>query len=287
MSKAPNFKQELTAVFGMPVAENPTQVMVEAAYRHHGLAWRYLTIEVAPADLEAAVRGARAMGFAGFNCTIPHKVTVVKYLDSLGESARLMGAVNCVVRRGSQLVGENTDGKGFLSSLQGAHRPERPKDRDVRGGWRGAGHWRGARPGRGGAHHHRKPERGARQGACGAPHSEGRARGGSVCPLEGPVCHPSAETDVVINATSIGLYPDVEAELEIDFATLGAKMIVADVIPNPPLTRLIRVAKERGCKAIDGLGMLVNQGVIGVKHWTGVDADPRVMRAALEEVFGK
>ena len=105
-------------MFGMPVAENPTQVMVEAAYRHHGLAWRYLTIEVAPAALADAVRGARAMGFAGFNCTIPHKVAVVAHLDSLGESARLMGAVNCVVRRGTQLVGENTDGKGFIASLR-------------------------------------------------------------------------------------------------------------------------------------------------------------------------
>ena len=76
MEKAPSFKQEITAVFGKPVAENPTQVMVEAAYRHLGLAWRYLTLEVDPADLGDAVRGAKALGFAGFNCTIPHKVAM-------------------------------------------------------------------------------------------------------------------------------------------------------------------------------------------------------------------
>src|SRR5512142_1631569 len=114
----PNFKQELTACFGQPVAENPTQAMVEAAYRHHRLDWRYLTVEVAPADLGAAVAGARAMGFRGFNCTIPHKVAVLPLLDALGESAALMGAVNCVVRRGDRLVGENTDGKGFLEALR-------------------------------------------------------------------------------------------------------------------------------------------------------------------------
>ena len=113
-----SFKQEITAVLGKPVAENPTQVMVEAAYRYHGLAWRYLTLEVDPSDLGDAVKGARAMGFAGFNCTIPHKVAVIPHLDELGESAWLMGAVNCVVRRGSRLVGENTDGKGFLKSLR-------------------------------------------------------------------------------------------------------------------------------------------------------------------------
>src|SRR5512140_458181 len=114
----PNFKQELTAVFGQPVAENPTQVMMEAAFRHHHLDYRYLTIEVAPAELAAAVAGARAMGFRGFNCTIPHKVAVIPLLDALGESAELMGAVNCVVRRGDRLVGENTDGKGFVESLR-------------------------------------------------------------------------------------------------------------------------------------------------------------------------
>src|SRR5437016_5887376 len=118
MTPALNFKQELTACFGQPVAENPTQAMIEAAYRHHGLDWRYLTIEVAPAGLADAVRGARAMGFAGFNCTIPHKVAVIPHLDGVGESASLMGAVNCVVRRGQQLIGENTDGKGFVSSLK-------------------------------------------------------------------------------------------------------------------------------------------------------------------------
>src|SRR4051812_6966167 len=118
MPKTLNFKQELTGAFGSPIAENPTQAMIEAAYRHHGLDWRYLTIEVKAKDLAEAVRGARAMGFRGFNCTIPHKVAVIQHLDGLGESAALMGAVNCVVRRGEKLIGENTDGKGFVQSLR-------------------------------------------------------------------------------------------------------------------------------------------------------------------------
>ena len=118
MTKKLNFKQELTAAFGQPISENPTQAMVEAAYRHHNLDWRYLTIEVAPDGLEDAVNGAKAMGFQGFNCTIPHKVKVIEYLDGLGESASLMGAVNCVVRRDGQWIGENTDGKGFVESLR-------------------------------------------------------------------------------------------------------------------------------------------------------------------------
>jgi shikimate dehydrogenase len=286
MSSAPSFKQELTAVFGMPVAENPTQVMVEAAYRHHGLAWRYLTIEVAPAALADAVRGARAMGFAGFNCTIPHKVAVVPHLDSLGDSARLMGAVNCVVRRGTQLVGENTDGKGFLSSLRELTDPR--GRRVVMFGAGGAARAIGVELALAGASRITIVNRSEARGRELAALLTGKA-GIAEAPFvawKGRFAIPP-DTDVVINATSIGLFPDVDAELEVDFATLGPKMIVADVIPNPPRTRLIRTAQERGCRAIDGLGMLVNQGVIGVKHWTGIDADARVMRAALEEVFGK
>ena len=113
-----NFKQELTACFGFPVAENPTQAMVEAAYQHHQLPWRYLTIEVKPEYLPYAVAGARAMGLRGFNCTLPHKVAVIPHLDELGESAALMEAVNCVVIRDDKLIGENTDGKGFVESLK-------------------------------------------------------------------------------------------------------------------------------------------------------------------------
>ena len=93
------------------------------------------------------------------------------------------------------------------------------------------------------------------------------------------------ETDVVINATSIGLYPNVDARLDLNTGTLRPELVVADVIPNPPRTRLIREAEARGCRAIDGLGMLVNQGVIGVRYWTGVDVDASVMRRTLETLF--
>ncbi|MFM7152160.1 MAG: shikimate dehydrogenase family protein, partial [Gemmataceae bacterium] len=115
---ARSFKQELAGVFGFPVAENPTQVMVEAAFRQMGLDWRYLTLEVKPEDLPAAIGGMKAMGFRGINCTIPHKVAVVKLLDELTPAAKAIGAVNCVVRQGDRLLGENTDGKGFLQSVQ-------------------------------------------------------------------------------------------------------------------------------------------------------------------------
>jgi shikimate dehydrogenase len=279
-----NFKQELTGCFGQPVAENPTQAMMEAAYRHHGLDWRYLTIEVSPAGLQDAVRGARAMGFVGFNCTIPHKVAVIEHLDGLGESAELMGAVNCVVRRDGKLIGENTDGKGFLFSLSELTLPAGKKV--VIFGAGGASRAIGVELALAGVSEisvvNRSPERGRELVDLLNEKTPVRAH---FVPWEGDFAVPEG-TDVVINATSIGLYPDLEARIGVKIETLMPGMVVADVIPNPPRTRLVRDAEARGCKVIDGLGMLVNQGVIGIRHWTGVDADAGVMRAALEEVFG-
>jgi shikimate dehydrogenase len=279
-----NFKQELTAAFGQPISENPTQVMIEAAYRHHQLDWRYLTIEVGPNDLEAAVKGAKVMGFQGFNCTIPHKVNVIQYLDGLGESASLMGAVNCVVRRDGQWIGENTDGKGFVSSLLELTNPQNKKV--VIFGAGGAARAISVEVALAGAHHITIVNRSVQRGEeltillqdklpCYA----------NFTSWDSTYSIPS-ETDIVINATSIGLFPDTDARLDFDLNTLASNMVVADVIPNPPATNLVRDARAKGCKVIDGLAMLVSQGVIGVKHWTGVDPDPTVMRTALEDVFG-
>jgi len=284
MTKQLNFKQELTGAFGQPISENPTQVMVEAAYRHHGLDWRYLTIEVAPDGLEEAVKGAKAMGFQGFNCTIPHKVKVIEYLDGLGESASLMGAVNCVVRRDGQWIGENTDGKGFVESLRELTDPAGKNV--VIFGAGGAARAIGVEVALAGATKitivNRTVERGEELTRL---LDEKLPVAADFVPWDGVYAAPDG-TDVVINATSIGLFPDVDARLDLDVDTLREGMVVADVIPNPPATNLVRDARAKGCKVIDGLGMLVNQGVIGIRHWTGVDPDPAVMRAALEEIFG-
>ena len=284
MSEELNFKQELTAAFGQPISENPTQVMVEAAYRHHNLDWRYLTIEVAPDGLADAVAGARAMGFAGFNCTIPHKVEVIEHLDGLGESASLMGAVNCVVRRDEKLIGENTDGKGFVESLRELTEPKGKSV--VMFGAGGAARAIGVEVALAGATKITVVNRSIERG------EELTKLLNDKVPAEADFAHWQGtfdipeSTDVVINATSIGLFPDVDARVDFNPDSLTPDMVVADVIPNPPLTNLVKDARAKGCKVIDGLGMLVNQGVIGIRYWTGVDPDPAVMRAALEEVFG-
>jgi shikimate dehydrogenase len=278
------FLSVITGSFAMPADENPTVAMVEAAYRHHGLDARYLNCEVAPEALGDAVHGARAMGWVGFNCSIPHKVAVLEHLDGLADSATVIGAVNCVVLRSGRLIGENTDGQGFLTSLQTVVDPAGKSV--VVFGAGGAARAIGVETALAGAAAitivNRDPSRGAELVALLNERTAARAE---LVAWDGVYSLPEG-TDIVVNATSIGLFPDVDSRLALDLGSLRTGMIVADVIPNPPRTRLIRDAEARGCTTLDGLGMLVNQGVIGIKHWTGIDPDPAVMRSTLEDLFG-
>jgi shikimate dehydrogenase len=280
----PGFRQELVGLFGRPVDENPTQAMIEAGFAAAGLDWRYLTIEVDPDDLGDAVRGARAMGLRGFNCTIPHKVAVVEHLDRLGRSAALMGAVNCVVRRGEELVGENTDGAGFLEAVRRRRDPEGA--RVVMLGAGGAARAIAVELLLAGAASLTIVNRSAERG------QELRALlDGVESPTElrveelGGGFPVPADADMVVNATSIGLYPDVDAVVPLALDEVTGRALVADVIPNPPETRFLRMAAELGCETLDGLEMLVEQGRIGFELWTGVEPDVGVMRDALRRAF--
>jgi shikimate dehydrogenase len=278
-----NFLSLLTGSFASPAAENPTVAMIEAAFRHHHLDARYINCQVTPDALGDAVRGARAMGWVGFNCSIPHKVAVIAHLDHLAESASIIGAVNCVVIRDGHLVGENTDGKGFVTALRTVTDP-RGKAFVVFGAG-GAARAIAVEAALAGAGSitvvNRDPTRGAELVALLEQKTPVRAE---LVGWERTYPIP-AETDVVVNATSIGLFPDVDGRLDIVPDSLQPHMVVADVIPNPPRTALVRDAETHRCTALDGLGMLVNQGVIGIELWTGIAADAAVMRQTVEDLF--
>jgi shikimate dehydrogenase len=283
MSTKQNFLHELVGSMSQGAAGNPTVAVMEAAFAHLGLHWRYVNMEVAPADLGAAVRGAKAMGFRGFNCSLPHKVSVIPHLDGLGESAGIMGAVNCVVRRDDRLIGENTDGKGFLKSLSSVIDP-RGKSVVLLGAG-GAARAIAVELGLAGVKKITVVNRSKERGTELVDLLRGKLQ------LDAEFAHWSGDysapvgTDVVINGTSIGLY-DREARIAIDVGSLHPCMVVADVIFNPPRTRLLRDAEARGCKVLDGLGMLVNQGIVGIEYWTGITPDAEVMRRALEAALG-
>lgn len=281
-----NYKSELVGVFGHPVAENPTIVMQEAAFRDLGLNWRYLNLEVRPEDLKDAVMGLRAMNFAGINCTIPHKTRVLEFLDEIAPDAKLMGAVNTIRREGNKLIGENTDGKGFIRSLREDAKISPIGKRVVILGAGGAARAMTVELALNGAAHITVVNRDA-------------ARGRDLVKLLSENTPIQAEfvewnsvytvpdgTDVLANATSIGLYPNVNDKPNLNYDSIRAGMIVCDVIPNPPSTPFLREAEARGARTLDGLGMLVYQGAIGFKMWTGHDASIGVMRAALEKEFG-
>jgi shikimate dehydrogenase len=285
MAGTPNYKAELVGVFGYPVAENPTIVMQEAAFKACELNWRYLTIEVYPDDLEDAMKGLRAMNMQGINLTIPHKVEVIKYLDEVADDAALMGAVNTVRRDGDRLIGENTDGKGFLRSLREDAQTDPAGKRVVVLGAGGAARAITVELALAGAQQitvvNRTAERG--QALVTLLNDKTPAEAAFVA-WNGAYAIP-ADTEVLVNATSIGLFPNVHDRPEIVYDTITAEMIVCDVIPNPPQTPFLAAARERGAQTLDGLGMLVYQGAIGFTMWTGREAPVAVMHRALQQAF--
>jgi shikimate dehydrogenase len=283
--KADSYKSELVGVFGYPVAENPTCVMQEAAFRALGLNWRYLTIEVRPEQLADAMLGLRAMNMAGINLTIPHKVAVIQHLDDLSPEAELMGAVNTVVREGARLIGHNTDGKGFVRSVRQEAGVDPQGKRVVFLGAGGAARAMSVEMARAGAAHltivNRTAERGQELVAL---LQEKTAADALFVPWQGEYSVPS-DADILVNATPIGLFPLVDDQPALALDSIRPDLLVCDVIPNPPHTAFLRTAETRGSRTLDGLGMLVGQGAIAFKMWTGVDAPTDVMRRALEEVF--
>lgn len=274
-----NYKAELVAVFGQPVAENPTGVMQEAGFAAAGLDWRYLTIEVAPEALQRAVDGARSMGFQGFNLTIPHKVAVMQHLDEIAAEARIIGAVNTVRREGDRFIGENTDGKGFLRGLRADAEVDPQGKRIVVLGAGGAARAIATELGLAGAAAITVVNRGAERGErMTADLKKSVASEVRFETWRGTYAAP-ADADVLVNATSIGLYPDVEAKPDVDLSSTGA--VVCDAVFNPPETTLLRDARRYGLRTLDGLSMLVYQGVIGFELWTGRTAPQEVMKEAL------
>lgn len=282
-----NYLDNLVGVFGHPVAENPGVVIQEAAFADLGLArWRFLTIDVDPGDLPAAIQGLKAFKMRGANCTIPHKIEVMKLLDVVAPSAKIIGAVNTIVNDGGKLTGENTDGKGFMIALEGAGVD--PKGTRV------------VILGAGGAARAISVElalAGARKVTIVNVPQDSRLADSLVktlreqtkvevdyTPWVGAFKVP-AETDILVNATSIGLYPNVNDKPNVDYDSIGKGVYVQDVIPNPAFTPFLQEADKRGLKWQSGLQMLINQAALNIVMWTGKQPNKEVMRKALEKAL--
>lgn len=281
---AKNYLSELAGLFATPTAENPTVAIMEAAFKHHNLDWKYLNCDVSPDNLGDAVKGARAMGWAGFNCSQPHKVAVIDHLDGVGGSAKIIGAVNTVIRRDGRYIGENTDGLGFLKSI--ASKVDPAGKNILMFGAGGAARAVAVELALAGASRIDIVNRSAHRGEELVSLLNADTRiSAHYAPWTPDFAIPPS-TDIVINMTPIGLYPDVSAKLDIDFGTLDGRMLVVDAITNPPDTRFIQTAKLKNCQTLDGLGIVVNVIAICLEMWTGIDVDKQVMRKAVTDLNG-
>jgi len=287
---AAQYRHEIVGVFGYPVDENPTIVMHEAAFAERGLLWRYQNFEVQPEALPDAIKGMRAMGFKGINLTIPHKVAVIPLLDAVADDAAMIGAVNTVRRDGERLIGENTDGKGFLRGVREDAGIDPQGKQVVVLGAGGAARAIIVELMLAGAAdilvRNRSEARGkamvaeVRQRI--SPHSGGSLRFDPWTSTH----QVTDEVNILVNATSIGLYPDVDAMPDVSLDGARSDLLVCDVIPNPPETPLVKAAAVRGLRVLNGLSMLVYQGAIGFEMWTGQPAPEATMKTALAKAFG-
>ena len=279
-----NYRAELVGVFGDPVDGNPTGVLEEAGFAAAGLNWRYLTMRVKPGDLTDAFRGMRAVGMRGVNLTMPHKIDVIPLLDELSEAARIIGAVNTVVDRDGRLIGENTDGKGFVRSLTDEGIELAGKTVTILGAG-GAAKAIGVECALAGAAKFNIINRNAQRGEeLAKTINENTAARAIYLPWAGTAPIPE-DTDILINATCVGLHPDVDQCPDVRYEDIAPGTPVCDVVFNPAMPLFLQKAQQRGARIITGLGMLVNQGALNFEIWTGKKAPRDIMYEALKREF--
>jgi shikimate dehydrogenase len=250
--------------------------MFSAAFAKLGLDFAYLAFRVKKEELEAALAGLRALGFAGCNVTIPHKIDAIKHLDLLDETARASGTVNVIANADGKLVGYNTDGAGALASLE-ANGVKLDNRTILIIGYGGAARALGFELAL-----RRHPKQililGRDAGKASALSRElGRTVSSATSSPEA-----AGEADIIINATPLGMHPNIDqTPLSASFLKEGST--VFDLVYNPTETRLLREARKRGCFVIGGLEMLVQQAGRAFTIWTGRDAPIEAMRRAAEE----
>ncbi len=270
-------------IMGWPVAHSRSPAMHNAAFEALGMDWEYLFLPVAPAHVDDAVRGLRALGFAGANVTVPHKQAVMSALDRVTVEARAIGAVNTIVNRDGVLEGHNTDAIGFLRALrEGGFEP-----RDCRAVVLGAG---------GAARAIVYALLAARATVTVANRTLSRARrladelGAlfrahvSTIPLNAVQALEAAlaRADLLVNATSVGMAPHADACPLPEEVAIPPSLTLYETVYTPRETALVARARRAGATTIDGLGMLLHQGAVAFELWTGTPPPLDVMRRALE-----
>ncbi|MCR4335821.1 MAG: shikimate dehydrogenase [archaeon] len=267
-------KTKLVCLLGKPAKHSLSPAMQNAGFNALGLNFVYLAFE--PENLKKTVDGLKEMGVAGFNVTMPFKAEIMKHLDRIDPIAKQIGAVNTVVNTGKDLVGYNTDGVGAIESLK--------KVTSLRGkrvlliGAGGAGKAIGF---------YLKNE-GAKITIANKPELQAikLAKILDETSIYLDSINSLEEFDILINATPAGMKPDTEATA-IPTSLLKKELVVFDIVYEPMETKLLKEAKKKGCRTINGLEMLLNQGYAGFKLFTGQEAPREEMREAIMKELKK
>ncbi|SHE60219.1 shikimate dehydrogenase [Desulforamulus putei] len=285
-----NGKTRVCGLFGFPVEHSFSPAMHNAAYAKLGLNWVYVPYGVHPDRLAQAMEGIRSLELTGVNVTVPHKQNILPLLDEIDPAARIIGAVNTIVNEGGKLVGYNTDGPGFIRSLE-TEAGFSPRGKSILlVGAGGAARAVAIALAFAGADSlyitNRTPER-----------AEGLARDVSrACQVKARVLPwgkqlprtTVSEVNLVVQTTSIGMSPGVDQAPEFPFTALRPGQLVCDLIYNPAKTLFLQRAAAQGAKTFNGLGMLLYQGVLAFELWTGLPAPVEIMRETLlRQVSGR
>ena len=260
-------------MIGWPVEHSRSPAIHNAAFEHLGLDLVYAAFGVRPGDSDVAVAAVRALGLCGLSVTMPHKSAVIASLDQLTANAERLGAVNCIVNRSGTLIGDNTDGAGFVRGF------EHDSGRSIDG-------MRVVVCGAGGAARAiiaACADADALEIAVHTRNDERALEAASLAPGTARVARPGdlEVADLVVNATPVGMRGSESMEsVPFDPALLRPGSIVVDIVYDPIETVLLREARRRGLAAFGGLSMLAGQAALQFSAWTGVDAPFEVMLAA-------
>lgn len=264
--------EKLYGVIGDPISQTLSPSMHNAAFNHLGLSAKYLPFHVTPGQLSQAIEGVRGLGVAGLNVTIPHKVSVMNLLDEIDPLAMRIGAVNTIVNENGKLIGYNTDGAGYVSSLKHITAERNLEEHSIL--IVGAG-------GAARAIYYTLLEEGVKKVAIANRTIEtakqliqsNNTNVMSLSDAEDVV----DDYDIIINTTSIGMYPFLE-NMPIQLGKIKEKTIVSDIIYNPIETKWLKQARKLGAQTQNGIDMFVFQGALAFEKWTGIYPSVEVMR---------
>lgn len=271
----------LVGIIGDPVGHSLSPLMHNAAFRSLGMDWLYVPLPVKRQNVSEALKGLFALGFRGANVTVPHKETAMPFLHELSDDAARIAAVNTVViQPDGRLVGDNTDWRGFLNDLQDARFDPAGCEALILGSG-GSARAVGYGLARSGA----RITISSRNSSATEILAHDLAR---LFPVHAPVARsmdwlavPGVKVDLIVNTTPLGMSPNSQASPWPEELNLPACKLVYDLVYNPPVTRLMELARNQGVETLNGLGMLVHQAAIAFEIWTGATAPIEIMKQAV------